>query len=77
LVFGSYPGSDKSLRGVQASAGLIYDVLAQYDPHHVLLKQALDEVLERTFNFARLQATLEELHFGLVQDAVCYPPVVC
>ena len=46
---------------MQASAGLIYDVLAQYDPHHVLLKQALDEVLERTFNFARLQATLEEL----------------
>jgi hypothetical protein len=45
---------------VQA-AGLIYDVLAQYDPHHVLLKQALDEVLERTFNFARLQATLEEM----------------
>jgi ATP-dependent helicase Lhr and Lhr-like helicase len=61
LVFGSYPGSDKSLGAVQASAGLIYDVLAQYDPDHVLLKQALDEVLERTFNFARLQATLEEM----------------
>ena len=61
LVFGSYPGSDKALGAVQASAGLIYDVLAQYDPDHVLLKQALDEVLERTFNFARLQATLEEI----------------
>jgi ATP-dependent helicase Lhr and Lhr-like helicase len=61
LVFGSYPGSDKSLRGLQASSGLIYDVLAQYDPQHVLLKQALEEVLERTFNFANLQATLEEM----------------
>ena len=53
LVFDSYPGRDKSLGGVQASAGLIYDVLAQYDPHHVLLKQALDEVRERMFNFTR------------------------
>jgi ATP-dependent helicase Lhr and Lhr-like helicase len=61
LVFGSYPGSDKSLSGLQASAGLIYDVLAQYDPHHVLLKQALDQVLDRTFNFARWQASLEEM----------------
>jgi ATP-dependent helicase Lhr and Lhr-like helicase len=40
---------------------LIYDVLAQYDPHHVLLKQALDQVLDRTFNFARWQASLEEM----------------
>lgn len=61
LVLGGHPGRDKSLRHLQASAGLIYDVLAQYDPEHLLLKQALDEVLERTFNFARLEATLKEV----------------
>ncbi len=61
LVFDGYPGRDKSLRHLQASAGLIYDVLARYDPDHILLQQALDEVCERTFNFARLQATLEEM----------------
>jgi ATP-dependent Lhr-like helicase len=61
LVFDGYPGRDKSSRNLQASAGLIYDVLTQYDPHHILLQQALDEVCERTFNFARLQATLEEM----------------
>jgi ATP-dependent helicase Lhr and Lhr-like helicase len=61
LVFDGYPGRDKSLRNLQASAGLIYDVFTQYDPHHVLLQQALDEVCERAFNFARLQATLEEM----------------
>ena len=61
LVFGALPGRDKSLRHLQASAGLIYDVLAQYDPEHLLLKQALDEVLERTFNFTRLEATLKEV----------------
>jgi ATP-dependent Lhr-like helicase len=32
LVFASYLGSDKSLRGMQASAGLIYDVLAPVRP---------------------------------------------
>jgi ATP-dependent helicase Lhr and Lhr-like helicase len=61
LVFDDYPGRDKSLRNLQASAGLIYDVLTRYDPHHILLQQALDEVCEQTFNFARLQATLEEM----------------
>jgi ATP-dependent helicase Lhr and Lhr-like helicase len=61
LVLGGHPGHDKSLRYLQASAGLIYDVLAQCDPEHLLLKQALDEVLERTFNFAHLEATLKEM----------------
>ncbi len=61
LVFGSYPVRDKSLRNLQASAGLIYDVLARYDPDHLLLKQALDEVLERTFQFAHLEAIIEEM----------------
>ena len=55
------------------------DVLARYDPHHVLLKQALDEVLERSkdiqfssktrFNTTRIEE-LEGLRaaFGLGRE---------
>ncbi|WP_440222992.1 ligase-associated DNA damage response DEXH box helicase [Dokdonella sp. MW10] len=61
LVFGTPPGTQRSLRHLQAGTGLLYDVLAQHDPGHLLLEQAVDEVLERTFDLRRLEATLHEL----------------
>lgn len=61
LVFGSQPGRDRSVRQLQAGTGLIYDVLAQHDPAHILLQQATDEVLERTFDLRHLSATLVDL----------------
>lgn len=61
LVFASHPGHDKTVRHLQAGTGLIHDVLVQHDPTHVLLQQATEEVLERTFDFAHLQACLHEL----------------
>ncbi len=61
LVFGSQPGRDRSVRHLQAGTGLIYDVLARHDPSHLLLQQATDEVLERTFDLRRLEACLGEL----------------
>jgi len=61
LVFAGHPGHDKSIRHLQAGTGLLYDVLAQHDPTHILLRQATDEVLERTFDIRHLQSCLEEL----------------
>ena len=41
------PGKQpRGLRQLQASAGLLHDVLRQYDPGHVLLRQADAEVLQ-------------------------------
>jgi ATP-dependent helicase Lhr and Lhr-like helicase len=43
----SLPGkAPRSLRQLQASSGLLYDVLRRYDPGHILLAQAEREVLE-------------------------------
>jgi len=43
---------------LQTSAGLLYDVLCQYDPEHVLLRQAKDDVLRDEFDVERLSETL-------------------
>lgn len=58
LIFEGYPGRQKSLRMLQTSAGLLYDVLCQYDPEHVLLQQAKDDVLRDEFDVERLSETL-------------------
>lgn len=61
LVFQGYPGSQKSTRQVQASSGLIYDVLVQHDPDNRLPAQALDEVLSAQFELQRLQQCLARI----------------
>ncbi len=61
LVFPGYPGAGKSVRQVQASSGLMYDVLARWDPDNLLLDQARREMLSRELEFSRLDATLERL----------------
>ena len=46
---------------LQTSAGLLYDVLYKYDPEHVLLRQAKDDVLRDEFDVERLSETLRVL----------------
>jgi ATP-dependent helicase Lhr and Lhr-like helicase len=58
LVFQGYPGKGKSTRQLQASSGLIFDVLERYDPENLLLRQARLEVLEAQLEFARIADAL-------------------
>lgn len=58
LVSQGYPGSSKSMRQIQASSGLFYDVFRRYDPHNLLLEQARREVLHHQLDFDRLRDTL-------------------
>jgi ATP-dependent Lhr-like helicase len=60
-VAGLVSGGRRSDRQTQASAGLIFDVLAEHDADNMLLAQARREVLERQFEFRRLRETLEAL----------------
>jgi ATP-dependent helicase Lhr and Lhr-like helicase len=64
LVFQKYPGAERSGRQVQAGAGLIFDVLREFDPQNLLLRQSEREVYERQFEGGRLAATLERLEQG-------------
>ncbi len=61
LVFTGYPGSGKSTRQIQASSGLIYEVLAKYDPDNLLVDQALKEVMRYQLEFGRLQESLARI----------------
>lgn len=61
LVFQGPPGRSKSARQLQASAGLIYDVLARWDPDNRLLDQAHREVLEQELEIRRLREGLERM----------------
>ena len=67
LVFQGLSGrSSKSVKQVQASSELLYDVFARYDPDNLLLFQAHREVLERQLERSRLGRALERIAGGRV-----------
>ena len=60
LLAPSLPGrAIKSLRQLQASSSLLFDVLSRHDPGHVLLAQAEREVLEAQLEVRRLREALQ------------------
>lgn len=59
LVFQGFPGAGKSARQLQASSGLIWDVLERWDPDNLFLDQARREVLERELEVRRLREGIE------------------
>lgn len=66
LVFAGYPGSPKTLKQVQASSGLLYDVFTRYDPDNLLIHQAQREVLEKQLEQTRLGLALDRMRAGRV-----------
>lgn len=59
LLIPALPGrTPRSLRQLQASAGLLYDVLRQHDPEHILLGLAEREVLNTQLDVATLRDAL-------------------
>jgi len=58
----SLPGrAPRSQRQLQASSGLLFDVLQKYDPGHLLLAQAEREVFDAQLEVARIAAALADL----------------
>jgi ATP-dependent Lhr-like helicase len=61
LIFQGYPGQPKSVRQLQASSQLFYEVFRRYDAGNLLLSQAEREVLEQELDLARLRAALARM----------------
>jgi len=61
LVFSGYPGAPKSMRQLQASSSLFFEVFRKYDAGNRLLGQAEREVLAQELEVDRLGATLHHL----------------
>jgi ATP-dependent Lhr-like helicase len=62
LVNQGMPGQRKSMRQLQASSALFYEVFRKHDSGNLLLSQAEREVLEQELELTRLRDTLNELH---------------
>jgi ATP-dependent Lhr-like helicase len=73
LLVPSLPGRERrSLRQLQASSGLLFDVLARHDPGHLLLAQAEREVLEGELELDRLAQVLARC--AQRELVLCTPP---
>lgn len=62
LIFQGYPGEHKKARHLQSSASLLFQVISEYDPKNLLLRQAYHEVMEQQMEEARLRGMLERIH---------------
>ncbi len=67
LIFAGFPGQQKSIKQVQASSGLLFDVFSRFDPENLLLHQAQREVLERQLEASRIGRVLTRLSASAVR----------
>jgi ATP-dependent helicase Lhr and Lhr-like helicase len=61
LVFSGYPGAPKSMKQVQASSSLFWEVFRKYDAGNQLLTQAEREVLAQELELERLRGSLKRM----------------
>ena len=67
LVLRAAPGRQRSVRQLQVSSSLLFDVLSEHDPGHVLLGCARREVLEQQLEYQRLLDVLQRLGAARVE----------
>ena len=61
LVFQGFPSHRKTYRQIQVSSSILFDVFLKYEPTHLLLKQAFEEVERDYFQRSRLEDLLGRL----------------
>ena len=71
LIFQGFPGAPKSVKQLQASSSLFYEVFRKHDAGNRLLAQAEREVLEQELDLGRLRQSLgrmrrQEVHYRLL-----------
>ncbi|GGB04674.1 ligase-associated DNA damage response DEXH box helicase [Puia dinghuensis] len=66
LIFQGYPGEYAKARHLQSSAGLLFNVFSEYDPHNLLIRQAYNEVMDQQMEERRLRNMLERVSGGSI-----------
>lgn len=61
LTFPGMPGKELKARHLQASSTLFFNMFSQYEPNHLLLRQAYEEVLYDQMDEPRLRAALHNI----------------
>jgi ATP-dependent Lhr-like helicase len=59
LILSTSPGAPRTVRHLQASSELFFDVFREFDPENLLLLQAQREVLEQQLEVNRLKTALD------------------
>lgn len=74
LIVQRHVGGERSSRQLQAGTSLLWQVLREFEPENLLLRQADREVLDRQFEENRLLRTLERLARGPLRIVRCPAP---
>ena len=62
LVFQGYPGKPITGKHLHASAQIIFDVFQEYEPHHLLLRQAREEAMSQLQEQDRFRETIQRIN---------------
>ncbi len=74
LVFSGYPGAPKSMKQVQASSSLFWEVFRKYDAGNQLITQAEREVLAQELELERLRSSLKRMTAQRVELVTLHTP---
>lgn len=62
LIFQGYPGKTMRARHLQASSGILYKVFDTYDKNNLLIKQAIDEVMNLQLDQSRFMQGIRRIN---------------
>ncbi len=71
LIFQGMPGEKVKQRHLQSSASLLFNVLSEYEPNSILLKQAYSEVMQQQMEEIRLRDMLQRIAKSYIK--IMYP----
>ena len=71
LIFQGMPGEFVKQKHLQSSAGLLFKVLSEYEPHSLLLRQAYNEVMYQQMDEVRLRNMLQRIQKSVIK--ITYP----
>jgi ATP-dependent Lhr-like helicase len=61
LIFKGYPGKDLKTKHLQASSSLFFDVIREYEPANLLIRQAYQETLDQQLEEQRMRIALKRI----------------
>ncbi|MFV1885427.1 MAG: ligase-associated DNA damage response DEXH box helicase [Balneola sp.] len=61
LIFHGFPGEQRKARHLRMSTSLLFDVFSDYEPEHMLIQQAYDEVMFFQLDEIRLRKALMKI----------------
>ena len=77
MVVQNFPGQQRSNKSLQASAGLIFNVLEEYEPNNLLVRQAYTEVFNQQLEEVRLTEAFKRISKSkiILKTATAFTPL--